>query len=193
MPITNELEALKALLSCVGADGARVSDVWLEEKDPSAKLKKLKLTELKEDMLILATDEGRKVANPICMSPLFVLDGSYDQNRACDAVIVKKSKTGGVELFYIDLKSDIATGYEGQFKSTACFMRYVCNLCEILCEFSVKVVRERYIVFHTDSSGKAPKGRKMKTRFKPSSANTPASPDKFIVKDKDQIRCTEIF
>lgn len=193
MPITNELEAIKALLSCVGADGAQVSAVWLEEKDPSAKLKKLKLTELEPGMLVLLIDEGRKVSTPICMSPLFNLNGVYDQNRACDAVIVRKSHASGVELFYIDLKSDTASGYEGQFKSTACFMRYICDLCKELCDYSIEVVRERYIVFHTDSSGKAPKGRKMKTRFKSSSANAPCTPDKFIVMDKDTIRCTEIF
>jgi hypothetical protein len=193
MPITNELEAIKALLNCIGADGAQVSDVWLEEKEHSAKLKKLKITGLDKSMLVLLTDEGRKVSTPICMSPLFLFDGMYDQNRACDAVIVRQVPQGGIDLFYIDLKSDVATGYEGQFKSTACFMRYVCDLCKQLCDYSVDIVRERYIVFHTDSSGKAPKGRKMKTRFQQSSANTPSSPDKFIVEDKDQIRCTEVF
>jgi hypothetical protein len=32
MPCIDGLDALRALLSCVAADGARVSDVMLEEK-----------------------------------------------------------------------------------------------------------------------------------------------------------------
>jgi hypothetical protein len=195
MPITNELEALKALLSCVGADGVRGSDVWLEEKDPSAKLKKLMLTELDSGVIVLEPDKGRKIGTTVCMSPLFHLeDGTYGQNRACDAVVIRQSKQKkGIELFYIELKSDAPSGYEGQFKSTACFMRYVCDLCKQLCDYSIEVVRERYIVFHTDSSGKKTLGPRPKPRFDPKSKNTPMSPEKIIVVNEQDYRCTGIF
>jgi hypothetical protein len=195
MPITNELEAIKALLNCIGADGAQVSDVWLEERDPRAKLKKLKLTELEKDILILEPDKGRKIGAFVCMSPLFHLeDGTYGQNRACDAVVIRQSKQKkGIELFYIELKSDSPSGYEGQFKSTACFMHYVCDLCKQLCGYSVDVVRERYVVFHTDSSGNKALGRRPKPKFDPKSKNTPTSPEKIIVVNGQSYRCTGFF
>ena len=59
MACTDTLEALRALLGCVQADGAQVSDAILEEKNET-KLKKLTISELKPGMLLLATDEGRK-------------------------------------------------------------------------------------------------------------------------------------
>ena len=84
MACTDTLEALRALLGCVQADGAQVSDAILEEKNET-KLKKLTISELKPGMLLLATDEGRKRDQAsACMSPLFKDDGAYDQNRACD-------------------------------------------------------------------------------------------------------------
>jgi hypothetical protein len=192
MACTDVLEALRALLGCVQADGAQVSDAILEEKN-EAKLKRLTISELAPGMLLLATDEGRKRDKaPACMSPLFKDDGAYDQNRACDAVLLRKAEDG-LHVCYIELKSDSPSGYEGQFASTHCFMRYVAALSEKLCNCPLRIVRERYVVFHTDSSGKRPRGKKQKMRFKPASANTPTSPDMFCVVDGDTVRWTEFF
>jgi hypothetical protein len=55
------------------------------------------------------------------------------------------------------------------------------------------VVRERYIVFHTDSSGKKTLGPRPKPRFDPKSKNTPMSPEKIIVVNEQDYRCTGIF
>lgn len=192
MACTDELEALRALLGCILADGARVSDAILEERN-EAKLKKLTISELAPGMLLLATDEGRKRDKaPPCMSPLFKDDGVFAQNRACDAVLVRKADDG-LQVYYIELKSDSPSGYEGQFASTQCFMRYVEVLAEKLCGCPLRISRERYVVFHTDSSDGRRRGRKERTRFKPQSANTPSVPDMFCVRDGDTVRCTEFF
>ena len=192
MVCTDELDALRALLGCIQADGAYVSDAILEEKN-EAKLKKLTISQLTPGMLLLATDEGRKRDKAAaCMSPLFKSDGAYDQNRACDAVLLRKA-SDGLQVCYIELKSDSPSGYEGQFKSTHCFIRYLAALSEKLCGWPVHISRERYVVFHTDSSNAGRRGMKQLTRFKPQSANTPTSPDMFCVRDGDAVRCTEIF
>lgn len=192
MVCIDELDALRALLGCVQADGAHVSDVILEEKN-EAKLKKLTISGLAPGILVLATDEGRKRdKSAACMSPLFKDDGIYDQNRACDAVLLRKADDG-LQVCYIELKSDSPSGYEGQFASTHCFMRYVAALSEKLCGWPLHISRERYVVFHTDSSGARPHGKKQKTRFKPQSANTSAAPDMFCVQDGGTVRCTEFF
>jgi len=192
MACTDELDALRALLGCVQADGAHVSDVILEERN-EAKLKKLTISELSPGMLLLATDEGRKRDKaPACMSPLFKDDGAYDQNRACDAVLLRKT-SDGLQVCYIELKSDSPSGYEGQFASTHCFMRYVAALSEKLCGCPISISRERYVVFHTDSSDAGRRGRKLRTRFKPNSANTPTAPDMFCVRDGDTVRFSEFF
>jgi len=192
MALTDGLDAIKAILSCVQADGSKVSHVILEEKQ-EAKLKKLTISEFGEGMLLLATDEGRK-RNPVtvCMSPLFADDGLYDQNRACDAVILRKINDG-YQACYIELKSDNPGGYEGQFKSTQCFIGYVCALSESLCDQPIKIVRERYVVFHTDTKNGTRRGLKRKTRFTPRSANTPRSPDMFCVRNGETVRFSEFF
>ena len=192
MVCTDELSALRGLLACIQADGAQVSDVILVEKN-EAKLKKLTISGLMPGMLLLATDEGRKRDKAsACMSPLFNGDGVYDQNRACDAVLLRKV-SDGLELCYIEMKSDSGSGYAGQFLSTHCFMHYVGVLAKKLCDCPIYISRERYVVFHTDSSGKRPIGKKQKTQFKPQSANTPASPDKYCVRNGDTVRFSEFF
>jgi len=92
MALTNGLEAIKVLLSCVQADSSHVSHVIVEEKQTEAKLKKLTISELAPGVIVLATDEGRKRTPLVCMSPLFADDGKYDQNRACDAVKQAREK-----------------------------------------------------------------------------------------------------
>jgi hypothetical protein len=192
MVCTDPLVALHALLGCVHADGTKVSAAILEEKD-MAKLKKLTISELKPGMLLLTTDEGRKrEKGAACMSPLFKEDGTFDQNRACDAVLLRKADDG-LHVCYIELKSDSPSGYEGQFVSTYCFMRYLKALSENLCGCPLNIVRERYVVFHTDSSSKRSRGKKQKMRFHPLSANTAKSPDMFCVADGDSVRWTEFF
>jgi hypothetical protein len=185
------LDAIQAMLGCVQANGKHVTDTWLEEKQ-EAKLKKVRLTELGPNMLVLATDEGRKLEKSVCMSPLFAVDGVYDQNRACDAVLLRLSKTG-LEVCYIEMKSDKPSGYQGQFISTHCFMHYVVQLLNELCNIEIKIVRERYIILHTDSSNVAPLGKRPGPRFKPASANTPEKPDMHCIRNGDTLRCTTIL
>jgi hypothetical protein len=179
-------------LSCVQADGSHVSDVLLEEK-LEAKLKKLKLSGLTPGVLILATDEGRKKDKAsVCMSPLFANDGKFDQNRACDAVLLRQT-VAGYDVCFIELKSDSPSGYEGQFKSTQCFVRYLCELSKELCGHAIELNRQRFIVFHTDSKDVRRRGVKKVTRFSPRQANTPSRPDMFCVRNGDSVRVTEFF
>jgi hypothetical protein len=193
MGLTDGLDAIKALLSCVQADGIKDSHVNLEEKSENAKLKKLTVSGLEKGIIVLATDEGRKTDKfPVCMSPLFSVDGKYDQNRACDAVFIKKMDDG-YHVCYVELKSDSPSGYEGQFKSTKCFIAYVCELSKNLCEQPIKITRERYVVFHTDSKNGKKSGKKLKTRFSHLDANTPSSPDMFCVRDNEKKRLLEFF
>jgi len=192
MALTNGLEAIKVLLSCVQADSSNVSHVILEEKQTKAKLKKLTISDLAPDVIVLATDEGRKRPSLVCMSPLFSDDGKYDQNRACDAVFIRKAGDG-YQVCYVELKSDSPSGYEGQFKSTQCFMAYVSALSESLCQHPITITRERYVVFHTDSKNAQRRGVKIKTRFSPNDANAPSSPKKFCVHNGDTVRFSEFF
>lgn len=198
MALTDGIEALKAILSCVHSDGNSETHAYIKESN-EAKLRKLCLSELAPGMLLLATDkgrnfdnEGRKLGKYACMSPLFKQDGKFDQNRACDAVLVRKISTG-CELFYIELKSDNPSGFSGQFKSTQAFMSYTLRLVSVLCGIEFKIKKERFVVFHTDPKNAAHKGRKQKTRFSPKDANTAESPVKFCVRDSDIVRCTEFF
>ena len=192
MALTDCMEAIKALLNCVKADGSHVSHVILEEKQ-EAKLKKLTISELGHGMLLLDTDEGRKrKGSVVCMSPLFSDDGAYNHNCACDAVLLRQHGDE-IHACYIEMKSDKPSGYEGQFKSTQCFIRYVADLAETFCGITIKINRERFVVFHTDSANASRRGIKPKTRFEPRSANTPKSPDMFCISNNATVRFSEFF
>ena len=80
------VEAIKELMGCDLVDGATHTHALLEEKDPTAKLKKLTLSDLNKGMLLLKVDEGRKVMKGKrkvldCMSPLFRIDGMLGVTR----------------------------------------------------------------------------------------------------------------
>lgn len=192
------IDAIKALLRCVCADGAQVAHVLLTESQQDAKLRKLTLTKLEPGMLVLATDEGRKQDKDICMSPLFSRNGSYDHNRACDAVLIRQ-EAQGISICYIELKSDKPSGYEGQFISTQCFMRYLIDLVNCLCGVEVRIARERFVVFHTDSKDASRQGKKTTTSHKPGDATSrgkqhgPSSPLKYCVRNDCTIRWGEIL
>lgn len=193
------IQALQKLMSCPLESGLQRSHVFLEEKDPCAKLKKITLSEFSADMLLLGVDEGRKVKSPKgkpvmdCLSPLFTTSNGGDQNRACDAVLVRELPNNECDVFYIDLKSDKPTGYQGQFKSTQCFMRYVFDVLEKLHSQNVLVKKEKFVVFHTDSSNSSRLGVKQRTRFTPSLANSPQTPMMLCVVNEATVRCTQFI
>lgn len=195
MPSTNKksaLDIIEAMLSCVQRNRHAETHAFLEESDSGAKLQKICLTDLTPNILLLGTDQGRKLGKTVCMSPLFATDGVYDQNRACDIVLIREAPTG-LEVCYIELKSDEPSGYAGQFISTHCFMHYLVQLLKELGQIEANIIRERYVILHTDSSGKVPMGKKPRTRFSRQSANTPQMPDMHCVKNNGAIRCTQII
>lgn len=192
MPSTDSLDILKEILSCIHTDGRTSSHAIIEENQ-EAKLKKIRISDLNANMLLLATDDGRKIdKTTACMSPLFATSGKYEQNRACDAVLLRKTELG-YQVCYIELKSDSPSGYAGQFKSTQCFIRYLAEISKNLCGHNMEILRERFVVFHTDSKNISRHGKKTKTKFSPKQANTPNTPDKFCVKNGDIVRFSEFF
>lgn len=192
------IEALLKLLSCRIVDGRQASEAIIEEKDVSAKLKKITLSDLQPGILVLLIDEGRKVrlGGKVvidCMSPLFNITGDSHHNRACDAVLIREKSASECEVVYIDLKSDAPSGFKGQFQSTYCFVRYVQALLLELLKVEMKIVKERYVIFHTDSRNANVSLQKRPTKFSPSQANSPVAPDKYVVRSGDTRRCTEIL
>lgn len=186
------VEAIKALMGCEVVDGAAQTHAILEEKDPAAKLKKLTIADLKKGMLLLKVDEGRKIVQgkrkvADCMSPLFKVDGKYDHNRACDAILLYMVAPSEVDIYYIDLKSDKPSGYQGQFKSTRCFVYYVQRLLEEFLQITMQIRKERFILLHTDSSGALPSMGKRPSWHTPAAANSVEAPYRKVVLDGDQI------
>ena len=98
-----------------------------------------------------------------------------------------------VDIYYIDLKSDKPSGYQGQFKSTRCFIYYVQRLLKELLNIDMEIRKERFIIFHTDSSGAIQSMSNQPSRHTPRDANSVDKPDKRIVFNGDTIRCTDIF
>jgi hypothetical protein len=201
------LDAMKLLLQHVIADSTQVSHVILKESDASAKLKKLTLSELTGDILVVDTDKGRIVKSNCKrkvvktfegFSPLFCISDTHAHNRSCDYVVIRLMTDSKLEIYYIDLKSDKPSGFSKQFISTRCFMHYVCHvLRDIYNESDLTIARERFVIFHTDPTGGKFSMPKQTTIFNPdnpeSGKNTPRNPQRHIVHDGATIRCAEMF
>ena len=181
----------KAIL-CIGSQSNHVT---IEEKDNIAKLKKITISELEQNYLVLGLDEARNINHgkkiSKVMAPMFRGTPDCIHNKACDALIFKEKSNNELDIFYIDLKSDKPTGFTEQFNSSRCFVRYIEYILKILCNKDIKIDRERYTVLHTDSSGK-----KLSLNKRPTVLNrepsTPDNPNKIIVNDGDTISFSKI-
>jgi hypothetical protein len=125
------------------------------------------------------------------MSPLFVQNGDTDHNRACDAVLIHEYESGKCRIVYIDLKSDVPKGYQGQFQSSHCFMRYIQVLLSEFFQQKLEFDNEKFIIFHTDSSNGRNSINKKCSQFK-SKPNSVSSPEKRIVRDDHEVSYNEL-
>ncbi len=195
------INTLKEILkeTIIIADGNQHSHAILKEEDKEAKLKKLTLKDLKQNMLVITPDKGRKVSDKedktiaTCMSPLFKATSKFETNRACDGLLLKENEGGHCDIVYIELKSDVPSGYEGQFKSTRCFMRYLKELLKDICQQEMHVTSERFVIFHTDKENSRSTLQKRGTRLSPKKPNQPDNPDKHIVRDNSEIAVFQIL
>lgn len=159
MALSEDLNYLMNSLSCVTHNGAQHSLIQIEEKDPSAILKKVNLNAGNGDWFCFSPDEGRKCsrlkkeANLVLMSPLLKVDSTFDHHCACDAVIFFR-KDDNLTIIYIDLKSGNPSGYSSQFKSTRQFVRYLLSLSEEFAGRKILIDGERYVIFY--GGGKRP-------------------------------------
>lgn len=198
------LDLLKKNLStkCVKTDSKQITHVILEEKDKQAKLKKLTIEDLDDDVLVLDTDSardicGKKCKYRACNSPLFSNEVGHGLNRACDAVLVRKIKSpeDSFEVCYIELKSDMPKpeDYRDQFKSTTCFMKYLSLLTNEICKTKFVIRKEHYVVFHTDPEGGSRSKIKNTKLNKNLPGSSPDNPQKKAVKNGDKISINRFF
>ena len=146
----------------------------LVEKDPSPLgLKEAVVTEIEDKTVAFRPDEDRKIvcSNMRCRrivpgitSPLFRTDSASSANQMCDAVLIRVRNDSGLDVALIDLKGNSPSGFEGQFKATACFVRYIVDLINSLSPGYVewKVRRWRYVLLQPETAGlprKGPVGR----------------------------------
>lgn len=144
---------LKESLACCEYNGAQHTDILVEEHDPAASLRKVRIIAPKGDWLSLNPDEGRKCSRihktakgVVVMSPLLAID-RHDHHRACDSVVVVK-RGEKLTIIYIDLKSGNPVGYSGQFKSTRQFVRYALGLLDEFHGEKLEVEQERYVILY---------------------------------------------
>lgn len=151
--LSHGMERLKDSLTCCQYNGAQHTDILVEEHDPAAALRNVRIIAPNGDWLSFNPDEGRKcsrihkaASRIVVMSPLLAIDG-HDHHRACDCVVVVK-RNEKLTIVYIDLKSGNPAGYAGQFKSTRQFVRYALGLLEEFHGEKLEIELERYVILH---------------------------------------------
>lgn len=203
------LRALKQIIKsdAILCDGQQHCHAILEEKN-EAKLKKLTLSDIKANHLVIGLDDARKysledvtkgdlkkaLSNIVCMSPIFSTTSAYDINRACDALLLEEREEGKCKVTYIELKSDSPSGYESQFLSSSCFVSYLKEILIKLCGINVEIITEKFLIFHTDQNNGKLSLRKTPTTKKniPANAHSPKNPKKIIVRNDDTKSIMEI-
>jgi hypothetical protein len=199
------LAALVKMLNCVAADGRSAAHAIIEDSETkkilfsssgAPLLKKITVSELRNNELLLLPDAGRANLGPATkahMSPLLSTTSGTDQHRACDGALLRvlKTRPDGItplEVGYFDLKSGNPDSYAGQFLSTHCFISYyVTALLTAFYGVKCKVTRERYVVFHTDKQNKIQPLKKKPSRPGSKSANSPRNAEKIIVRNGETV------
>ena len=201
------IDALVAMLSCIEVDGRNQSHAIVEDDEakhapkPSRGaaplLKRITLENIGKSELLVLPDKAKGKSG--VMSPLLSTSSGKDQNRSCDGLLIRvcEPRADGVipiELGYFDLKSGNPTGYSGQFLSTRCFVQgYVITLLSAFYGKQCEVVRERFIIFHTDKSDKVPSMQKKRSMPIAASACTFSNAEKYIVKNEQTIPAYRIL
>lgn len=120
--LSNSMEQLNAVLSCITYNGKQHTHILLQENDDQATLKKITLLMQNGNWLSLNPDDGRKCSrieegsNVIVMSPLLATARCY--HRACDGVVLINQDDKLIVL-YIDLKSNNPAKYANHLKALA--------------------------------------------------------------------------
>lgn len=176
------LSRLMSLLKEITYCSIRHSDIRIKETGDDAKLKDLVIHAPYESWF--AFDPDRLRGKAALMSPLLAIGAEHSHHRACDAVIAVE-REGKLQFIFIDMKSDSATGYAGQFQSTRQFVRYLLGLLQEFYGYHFPLVEENFVVFHTSKS-KSAILKKYPTSMKSvisRSSSDPKKPRKEIVSD----------
>lgn len=183
----------KEAILCIGSNS---SHAIIEEKEADSKIEKITISDLDKEYLVIGLDEARNVnrngKKSKIMSALFNVTDKCTHNKACDALIFREKHPNKLEVFYIELKSDKPTGFEEQFKSSMCFIKYIEAILKNLCNIDINIINESFTILHTDSTGKNKSINKSSTRWKHPKTN-PKDPNKIIVKKIDKVSIKKII
>jgi hypothetical protein len=146
MPI-KEINKLKEILESVAyaEPGDPHSCCFIKESARDAKLKKVEIRGLGLNSLIIYPEKGQ--GSDKRYSPILKKNPDSHHNKACDAVILC-TKNGKHYLILCELKSGRPSGFNEQFKATACFISYLRHLVYELYNCPVLERKTRHIVLN---------------------------------------------
>ena len=160
--LTEDLSHMLQRISCSSFNGKSFTDIIIKEDDEKSTIKSIHIKEIEssspKDWFSFDPDRGRAggtiskiLSESINQSHVVgkAIDNLY-HHKACDQIMIINND-GKLHVIYFDLKCG-ATGYNYQFKSSQCFVRYLVNICNILGNKSFEIEKERFIVFHAISS-----------------------------------------
>lgn len=191
--LSNSMEQLNAVLSCITYNGKQHTHILLQENDDQAILKKITLLMHNGNWLSLNPDDGRKCSriekgsHVTVMSPLLAIAQRY--HRACDGVVLINQDDKLIVL-YIDLKSNNPTKYANQFKSTRQFVRYALGILKEFHDYDLVIEKECYIIFY---GGRSTSIRKTPTVPKKINQTQPDNPLKKEMVNNGRISLKELL
>lgn len=201
--LTEDLSHMLQRLSCSSFNGKSFSNLLIKEHDPSSTITNIHITNIddgvEKDWFSFDPDRGRsggtitKILSDSVNNNYVVgeaIENLY-HHKACDQIIVINN-SGKLHVIYIELKCG-AVGYNYQFRSSQCFVRYLVEICNIIGEKSFQIEKERFIVFHS-VSGLSNKALSFESQIESLKKSKPNKPHKIYVSGKTkEIKFNSIF
>lgn len=120
--------------------------VVLKESGIDAKLKKLTISHLDPDALVIILEKGQTKDHRY--TPMFSMATGWTHHKACDAVVFLKYRGEGY-VVYIELKSGTTKGCEAQFEAAEHFIAYAFTVLGWQKKHTPMVRHHRRVVFNT--------------------------------------------
>ena len=155
---TYATDVLATILDCSCTKGA-ATKALIEETDPGAITQKIFVDGLNAGDLVLRIDEARKKKCQRCqtsynhVTSLLIEVTNVSAHRLTDAVLLRLRQDGKYDCLYVDLKSTSPSGFESQFKSTGCAIRYVLDVLRTLHGKNLEIQREKFILVQAPTKG----------------------------------------
>lgn len=136
-----------------------VGDVYLEESDPTSKIRKVKLSGMPANSLLVPLDKARRRKCDGCprmhnrVVSFLVETQESKAHRLTDYVLLSLRSDGLYDCYLIEIKSESPTGISSQFMGSKCVVIYLENFLRLQHSEPLEVKRWFFVLIQSPEKG----------------------------------------